>query len=58
MEIFAVFVIWIVAGIVAGIIASNKNRSAVGWFFLTILLTPLCVFIVMALKPLDTSVSR
>lgn len=47
----AVLIIDGILAIIAGIVASNKNRSAVGWFFLTILL-PLLLFVLLALKPL------
>jgi len=49
-----IVVIYGAIAIVAGIIAGNKNRSKVGWFFLTLLL-PLLVFVILALpKKVDT----
>jgi hypothetical protein len=48
-------VIWIVVAIVAAIVAGNKGRSAAGWFFLCILLTPLAIFILLALPTLKSA---
>lgn len=36
-----IFLIWIALSILAGIIASNKGRSAFGFFLLSVLLSPL-----------------
>lgn len=36
-----VFLFWLVFSIVAGVIASNKGRSGVGFFMLSIILSPL-----------------
>lgn len=35
------FIIWIVLSIVAGAIASDKGRSGVGFFFLSLIFSPL-----------------
>lgn len=44
--------IWIIAVVLAGIIASNKNRSAGGWIIGTLFLSPLMVLILLALPSL------
>lgn len=41
-------IIWLVAAIVAGILANNKNRSVIGWGISTLII-PLLVFIVLVL---------
>jgi len=45
------FLIWIGFCAVPAIIASNKGRSAAGWFFGSILLTPLLGAIIVACLP-------
>jgi hypothetical protein len=47
-----VLVIWIIVAIVGAIVAGNKGRSAVGWFFLCLLLTPLAILVLLALPTL------
>jgi hypothetical protein len=47
--------IWIVVAIVGAIVASNKGRSGVGWFFLCLLLTPLAILVLLALPTLKTA---
>ena len=42
------FIFWIVIAVVGAIVASNKNRSALGWFFLCLLL-PFLVLIILVL---------
>jgi len=44
--------IWIVLAIVGAIVANNKGRSGVGWFFLCLLLTPLVILVLLALPTL------
>jgi uncharacterized protein (DUF983 family) len=43
---------WVSQIIVAGILASNKNRSVTGWCLLTVLFGAWMVGILLALKPL------
>lgn len=50
--ILGVLSIWIVAAVLAGVIANNKNRSAGGWVVSTLFLTPLMVLILLALPSL------
>ena len=53
MWIFAV-VVWIVLSILAGVGAKNKGRSFAGYFFLSLLLSPLIGLIAMAvIKPIE-----
>jgi hypothetical protein len=47
-------VVWIVVAIVGAIVAGNKGRSGVGWFFICLLLTPLAVLILLALPTLKS----
>jgi hypothetical protein len=42
-------IVWGIFAIVAGVIASNKNRSVIGWVALSLLLTPLTILILLAL---------
>ncbi len=51
-----VLVIWILFGIGCAICASNKNRSAAGWFFLGMLLGPFGFLFILLLSPLPGSV--
>jgi Na+/melibiose symporter-like transporter len=46
-----VLTIMVVAGIAGAIVASNKRRSAFGWFLLCFLI-PLCLIIILVLQPL------
>jgi hypothetical protein len=43
---------WLVIWIVGAIVASNKGRSVVGWFFLCLLLTPLAILVLLVLPTL------
>ena len=36
-----IFVLWLALSVVAGVIASNKGRSGWGFFFLSVILSPL-----------------
>jgi hypothetical protein len=51
-------VVWIVVAIVGAIVAGNKGRSGVGWFFICLLLTPLAVLILLALPTLKSPEPR
>lgn len=46
-----VFLIWISLSIAVAVLAGSKNRSAVGWFFLAALFSPLLMFILVAAMP-------
>jgi hypothetical protein len=53
MEIVIVaFLIWVLFGVFSALIASSKNRSAFGWFFVGFLFGPFGL-LVAALPPLD-----
>ena len=49
--LFFFFVLPIVAAVVGGIVAGNKNRSVFGWLILC-LFFPIAVVIILVLKPL------
>lgn len=55
MGVLLFFLFWIFLSIIAGIIASNKNRSGIGYFFLALIFSPL-IGIVVALVVSDKSV--
>jgi hypothetical protein len=40
--------IWIILAIVGAIVANNKGRSGVDWFFLCLLLTPVVILVLLA----------
>lgn len=45
------FFFWIAFSIIPAIIASNKGRSSFGWFFLSLLISPLLAGIIVACLP-------
>lgn len=45
-------IVWIIGGILAGVIASSKGRNALGWVLLAVLLTPLAVLVLLVLPNL------
>lgn len=49
---FIVLLIWVIAAIAAGVVASNKNRSAAGWVIASLLFSPLLLIIILVLAPL------
>jgi hypothetical protein len=52
MEIFVIFVFWILFSALVGAYASKKGRSGIGYFFLALFLSPLIAFVVaLASKP-------
>ncbi len=49
-----ILVLWILFSVVAGTVARNKGRSFAGFFFLSLLLSPVIGLIVIAvLKPIE-----
>jgi len=44
------FVFWIFLSILVGAYASSKNRSGGGWFFLSLIISPLIAFIIVAVS--------
>src|SRR5260370_20432260 len=43
---------WIVMAVVAGIVASNKGRCGVCWALSSLVLSPLLILVLLALRPL------
>ena len=41
------FVAWIFLSILVGIFASSKKRSGIGWFLLSLIISPLITFIIV-----------
>jgi hypothetical protein len=52
------FILWIVCGIAAAAVASSKNRSGAGWFFLGMLLGPFALLMVGFMPKLEPEVVR
>lgn len=46
-----IFVFWLIFSILAGVIAMSKGRSGLGYFFLSVILTPLVGIIAAAAMP-------
>jgi hypothetical protein len=44
-----VFILWIVFSVLVGLYADSKNRSGIGYVFLSLLLSPVIGFIVVAI---------
>jgi hypothetical protein len=42
------FILWIIFAILVGVFASSKKRSGIGWFFVSLILSPLIGFIIVA----------
>jgi hypothetical protein len=49
-----VVLFWLTAALVIAIIAKNKNRSPVGWFFIGAVISPLLAFILLMVLPQPT----
>jgi hypothetical protein len=43
-------ILWLVFSIIIGAIASGKNRSGIGYFFLSVLLSPIIRIIIIAVR--------
>ena len=52
-EIMTYVIIWLICGFGCAAIASSKNKSAFGWFFLGVLLGPLGILIIGFMKAED-----
>jgi hypothetical protein len=48
-----IILFWIIVPICAAIVAGNKGRSGAGWFFITLLLSPAAILILLALPALS-----
>ena len=42
---FTVIVVWLAVSIAAGIFARNRGRSGLGWFLISLLISPIIAFI-------------
>jgi len=49
MVFFVIF--WVICGIGAGVVADNKGRNVVSWFFLGFLLGPFALLVLLGLRP-------
>ncbi len=53
------FIFWILFSILVGVFASSKKRSGVGWFFLSLILSPLIAFLIVLIAgPASGSVKK
>jgi len=41
-------IVWVFLSILVGIFASSKKRSFIGWFFLSVIISPLITFIIVS----------
>jgi len=49
-----IFLLWMILSIIPAVIANKKGRSGVGWFFLSLLISPILAgIIVVALGPVE-----
>jgi len=46
-----VFLLWFVLAIAAGVFADNRGRSGLGWFFISVVFSPLIGFILLMIFP-------
>ena len=51
-------ILWIVFSVLVGVYASSKKRSGFGWFFLSLIISPLIGFIIVAVAGLPASVLK
>ncbi len=49
------FIIWVFLSILVGFYASTKKRTGIGWFFLSLLISPLIAFIIILVAGLSRS---
>ncbi|MCE9733411.1 MULTISPECIES: hypothetical protein [Pectobacterium] len=42
-----VFIVWFVLSICVGVLAGNRGRSAIGWFLLACIVSPIISFIIL-----------
>jgi len=53
------FILWIFLSILVGVFASSKKRSGVGWFLLSLIISPLIAFvIVLVAGPSQSSMKK
>ena len=58
MEILIVIFLWFFCGLIAGVIAENKGRSAANFFFVGILLGPLGIVVALVMPKTQTKIDR
>lgn len=51
----SLLILWLASAIVSAIIASNKRRSAIGWFVLGLIFGIFAVAVIAVLRPLTPS---
>jgi len=51
-------IVWIFLSILVGVFASSKKRSGMGWFFLSLIISPLITFIIMLVIGLPASTHK
>jgi hypothetical protein len=44
------FIFWVFLSILVGAYGSSKKRSGIGWFFLSLIISPLIAFIIIAVS--------
>lgn len=48
------FLFWFILSVIAGFLAKSKNRTAFGWFLLSLLVSPIITLIILAiLQPIN-----
>ena len=45
------FIFWFIVSILVAVFASTKNRSGFGWFLLSLVVSPIISFILLAILP-------
>jgi hypothetical protein len=53
-----ILIIWLVCGVVAAVVATNKGRSGCGWFILGVLLGPLGFILALVVSSNQPGVER
>ena len=49
------FLFWLVFAVVVGVIAGSRGRSGVGWFFISVLISPLLGLILVMCLPAEAA---
>lgn len=44
-----IFIIWILSGIITGLIAEGKGRNGCGWLLLGCIFGPFCIILILAI---------
>ena len=54
-----VFIVWIALSILAGVIAAQRGRSGIGFFFLAVFLSPVVgIIAALVVKPITKNVEK